>query len=193
MALLRRSEMIDRYNRSQSVLLEERKEQGYSERMLKAHAEAFSITKPYDIFLSHSYQDARIVRQLFDELTAKGYEIYVDWIIDKQLDRNRVSAGTASILRCRMNSCTTLIYLTSVSAEKSVWMPWELGYMDAKTSRVAVAPVLDDDEPEFKGREYLGIYPYLDLTNDNFYIHTDTSTWILLERWMRGENPRRAL
>ena len=61
--------------------------------------------------------------------------------------------------------------------------------MDAKTGRVVVAPVLDDDE-DFEGREYLGLYPYFDLTNDNFYIHRSPSEWVNLKGWMSGDNPK---
>lgn len=48
--------------------------------------------------------------------------------------------------------------------------------MDARTGRIAVAPILDDNQT-FDGREYLGLYPYLDLTNDRFWIHRSTSRW----------------
>jgi hypothetical protein len=88
-----------------------------------------------------------------------------------------------------MNNCSSLIYLTSDSAEKSVWMPWELGYMDARAGRVAVAPIIEDDE-EFEGREYLGLYPYLDLTGDGFYIHRGARSWVTFRNWMKGEKPK---
>jgi hypothetical protein len=68
-------------------------------------------------------------------------------------------------------------------------MPWELGYMDAKTGRVSVAPILRDDE-EFEGQEYLGLYPYLDLTMNEFYIHSKSSEWVKFDGWMKGENPK---
>ena len=90
-----------------------------------------------------------------------------------------------------MNSCASLMYLTSVSAERSAWMPWELGYMDARTGRVAVAPIMDDDDEEFEGREYLGLYPYLDLTNDSFYIQEGPEVWVNLNEWMKGEKPKK--
>ena len=65
-------------------------------------------------------------------------------------------------------------------------MPWELGYMDAKTGRVAVAPILDSGDTDFAGREYLGLYPYLDLTGDSFYIHRSKSDYERISEWMEG-------
>ena len=139
--------------------------------------------------MSHSYDDARIIKHIKELLEEKGYSVYVDWIEDSRLDRGNVNTQSASLLRNRMDCCSSLIYVTSESAEKSVWMPWELGYMDAKTGRVAVAPILDEDV-DFEGREYLGLYPYLDLTNDSFYIHRRSNEWVNLIGWMKGENPK---
>ena len=119
-----------------------------------------------------------------------GLSVYVDWIEDSQLDRSNVNIHSAKLLRNRMNNCASLIYITSESAEKSVWMPWELGYMDARTHRVAVAPILDE-ESDFHGREYLSLYPYLDLTSNSFYIHRSKHEWVRFIEWMRGKNPQR--
>lgn len=192
MAHLKRSQILKAYNDAQSFLLDDRGERSYASRQIQQIAKSFDFSESYDIFLSHSYDDARIVKQIRDQLATKGYSVYVDWIEDTQLDRGQVSSYSAMVLKNRMNNCASLIYLTSDSAEKSVWMPWELGYMDARTGRVAVAPVLDDENSEdFEGREYLGIYPYLDLTADSFYIQSDSSTWVSLDGWMQGQDPTR--
>ncbi len=188
MAIIKKSAILEKYNVAQTTLLDDDAEVRYAAGRLKESFEAFSFSKTYDIFLSHSYSDSRVVKQIRDMLINKGYSVYVDWIEDKHLDRGAVSEHTAQIIKNRMNGCSSLIYLTSSNAENSVWMPWELGYMDAHTGLVAVAPIIDDDE-EFEGREYLGIYPYLDLTEDNFYIQTNSSTWVNLQGWMKGEKP----
>ncbi|MBV34393.1 MAG: hypothetical protein CMP47_02885 [Rickettsiales bacterium] len=146
----------------------------------KAHT-----TECFDIFLSHSYQDARAIVGLKDKLQKVGFTVYVDWIEDQHLDRGKVTEKTAAVLRERMKSSKALIYATSQSAAGSVWMPWELGYMDSCTGLVAVAPILEDDE-SFDGREYLGLYPYLDLTNDSFFIQKSHTQWVTLTDWLRG-------
>lgn len=189
MSLLRRSELIRNYNNAQAILVTESGEKKYSIENLQKVAKSFSFSQHYDIFLSHSYDDARIVRQIYNTLTRHGYSVYVDWIEDDNLDRGKVSKFTAFIIKNRMDNCRSLIYLTSKSAKKSVWMPWELGYMDARTKQVAIAPILDDLEKDFEGQEYLGIYPYLDLTGDTFYIHSNPKTWINLKGWLEGNIP----
>ncbi len=191
MAVLRKRDLIQKYNSHEekySTLCNENVELKHSAGELKKLAANFSNLKTYDIFLSHAYNDARIVRQVRRMLEIEGYSVYVDWIEDKHIYRGKVTENTALILRNRMNSCESLIYLTSQSADQSRWMPWELGYMDARTSRVAVAPILDDDE-DFTGREYLGIYPYLDLTGENFYIHRSGNEWVSFQDWKQGKNP----
>ncbi|MFH4400457.1 toll/interleukin-1 receptor domain-containing protein [Vibrio diabolicus] len=190
MAIIRKSEILRRYNAAQKTLLEEANERRFAADSLKKAFESFSFSEHYDIFLSHAYSDARIVKQIRSMLIEKGYSVYVDWIEDEQLDRGKVNEYTATVLRNRMNNCSSLIYLTSDSAEKSVWMPWELGYMDARTGRVSVAPIIEDDDEEFYGREYLGLYPYLDLTGDSFYIHRGVGSWVTFGDCMQGKNPK---
>lgn len=188
---MRRRDVLGRYEKSQGTVFEEVREIAWASEQLKKSSDEFDFQKTYDIFLSHAFKDARIVKQIRQELINNGYSVYVDWIEDKQLDRNKVTSYSATVLRNRMNSCGCLIYLTSISAEKSVWMPWELGYMDAKTSRVAVAPILEDDEEEedFLGREYLGIYPYLDLTQESFFVQQSKTSYVRLQKWLEGEDP----
>jgi len=134
---------------------------------LTDRAKEFKFSNRYDVFLSHAYTDARVVRQVRRRLMDEGMTVYVDWMEDKQLSRSSVSSFTAYLLRNRMNQCESLIYLTSEAAEKSVWMPWELGYMDAKTEKVAIAPILDDEDADFPGREYLGIYPTISISESS--------------------------
>ncbi len=188
MALLNKRDLINRYNKRQSHLITDDGEKRFSARQLVEHGNNFSVLERYDIFLSHSFDDARVVKLIKEMLEEKGFKVYVDWMEDEHLDRGKVTTETAYILRNRMNRCASLIYLTSLSAENSLWMPWELGYMDAKTGRVAVAPIMSDEE-DFEGREYLGLYPYFDLTHDSFYIHRDINKWVSFKDWMAGKQP----
>ena len=189
MGFLSKKKLIENYSKKQSTLISEEGEINYSIKKLKEYGRDFSFSQTYDIFLSHSYDDARIIIEIRDMLVEKGYKVYVDWIEDEHLERGSVSEYTATVLRNRMNNCLSLIYITSEAAESSLWMPWELGYMDAKTNRVAVAPILDEDDQDFEGREYLGLYPYLDLTLDNFFIQKGPKHWVGFNGWMKGQNP----
>lgn len=121
------------------------------------------LASEYDIFLSHSVHDAEIVlgvRGLMEEL---GYSVYVDWLDDPQLDRATVRSSTASLLRLRMKRCKALVYIHTRNSVDSKWMPWELGYFDGFRSRVAILPIVASGNDEYRGVEYLGIYPYVDL------------------------------
>jgi hypothetical protein len=160
--------------------------------LLTAKMAADRTAATYDIFLSHSCEDAIYIKALRDELTDAGFSVYVDWIEDPQLNRANVTKETAADLRRRMNSCKSLLYATSEAAKKSVWMPWELGYMDSKTkARVAIVPIVEEVEKndEFKGREYLGLYPYLDKTGATFYLHESAKRWVGFQRWLTGIDP----
>ena len=122
----------------------------------------YQPVKTYDVFLSHSVRDAEIVLGVKLILEDDGRSVYVDWIEDPQLDRSRVSPDTAEVLRGRMRSCESLIYIHTESSPGSKWMPWELGFFDGFKGAVAILPVTRSQERDFKGQEYLGIYPWID-------------------------------
>lgn len=127
--------------------------------------ESFSIkarsarTKQFDIFLSHAYQDKIVVAGLYALLTNAGYNVYVDWIHDSGLSRTTVTPKTAEVLRQRMQQSDSLMYATIKEDTNSKWMPWEAGFFDGFDGHVAILPVLKD-KTGFRGREYLGLYPY---------------------------------
>lgn len=114
----------------------------------------------FDVFLSHSINDAELVLGIKVLLEGQGLRVYVDWIEDKALERDHVTVQTAEVLRKRMKQSDSLLYLATDNASKSKWMPWELGYFDGfKNEGVAILPVLDKSDAQFDGQEYLGLYP----------------------------------
>ena len=126
----------------------------------KAH---FSILDTFDIFLSHSFSDAQIILGVTRYLETQGKSVYVDWINDKGLDRNRVTAETADLLRQRMKASKSLVYATSDNSPNSKWMPWELGFSDEhKPGMVPILPLVVISDSEWKGQEYVGLYPVID-------------------------------
>lgn len=93
-------------------------------------------------------------------LESQGQSVYVDWMDDPQLDRSRVTPATANLLRARMRSSESMLYATSETSPSSKWMPWELGYFDGlRSGRVAILPLVATSNSDFKGQEYLGLYP----------------------------------
>jgi hypothetical protein len=151
----------------------------------------------YDIFLSHRYADRKVIRgtQLF--LQQYGHSVYIDWLVDTELDRTKVTKRNADILRQQMDHCRCLLYVPTDNSDKSVWMPWELGYMDGKSGRAAILPLTPKktNATTYAGQEYLGLYPFV-------YENTilDTGTWCLwvkesphvyvdFNAWLGGQEP----
>lgn len=130
-----------------------------SSRILHEEAASFSALKAYDVFLSHSVKDADTVLGVREILKKQGLTVYVDWIEDPQLDRTRVTAATAEMLRTRMRSCKSLVYLSTDNSSSSKWMPWELGYFDGHKPKHVGVMLLSTDGKEYEGMEYLGLYP----------------------------------
>lgn len=121
------------------------------------------VLGPFDIFLSHSFQDSELILGVRAILQKAGKRVYVDWIDDPELDRTRVSKLTASRLRERMDQCSSMVYAATKAATSSKWMPWELGYFDGRKSAesVAIMPLVSY-QGENLGQEYLGLYPTLE-------------------------------
>lgn len=133
-----------------------------------------SMSEWFDIFLSHSFTDAQHISgpdilRIKRLLERFGFSVYVDWVVDPELDRTRVTPRNANILRTRMDHSTSLLFVTSVSSSASTWMPWELGYMDGKTAtlaklgKVAILPFSHSPGRinNYYGQQFLGLYPHV--------------------------------
>lgn len=143
----------------------------------------------FDIFLSHSYLDKDLVFKLKNYLEDQKLSVYVDWIDDKQLEREAVNAETAERLRKRMKQCQSLLFATSSNSTVSKWMPWECGYFDGINGKIAVLPIADSDENSFDGQEYLGLYPYIDKTGTSIWVNSIKSGFCSLDDWLKGKSP----
>jgi len=130
--------------------------------ILESNQKFENINGNYDIFLSHSKLDEELILGIKISLEEMGYSVYIDWMVDKQLDRTQVDKSTAQTLKDRMNKSKSLIFVTTENSVHSIWMPWELGYFDGYKGKVAILPIKkNSSDTEYKGQEYLGIYPYV--------------------------------
>ena len=120
----------------------------------------------YDIFLSQTIRDAEIVLGVYDYLTDKGFVVFCDWIDQPDLDRNDVTPANAAFIRQTMEQCDTLLFLDTETADQSLWMCWELGWFDGSRGPVGILPVLKHDQHFYRGREFLGLYPYIEEDSD---------------------------
>lgn len=159
--------------------------------------ESVNEAKAFDIFLSHSFLDREEVYGIYIELTNQGYEVYVDWIVDPQLDRNNVTKASAELVRKRMKSSKSLLLAMSTNAQMSKWIPWELGFVDGHTSRCALFPVSKESGivKSFKRTEYLLLYPYtkramINNFKEELFITESANQYVNLKDWStRGANP----
>jgi hypothetical protein len=134
-----------------------------STQILREAIRASSTVETFDVFLSHSSEDSEIVLGVREILFDLGLVVYVDWIDDPQLDRGNVTAENADMLRRRMRSSKSLIFLTTKNSVSSRWMPWELGYFDGlRTGFIGLLPIVDYSGASFSGQEYLALYPLVE-------------------------------
>ena len=97
-------------------------------------------------------------------------------------------------MRERINRCSGLSYIATGNIINSKWCPWELGYADGKKNRAAILPILCEKSNEYKGMEYLGLYPYIDYEKDengkfDFWVNDSQikNKYITLRKWLNGE------
>ena len=123
-----------------------------------------SYYETFDIFLCHASSDIDEIVKLKSYLLRKyNKKAYVCEVDDPQLNPAKANKETAKILQKRMNASTELYFVLSKNTQKSIWMPWELGYFDGtKNKNIKIFPLIDDSEYEifnFVGQEYLELYP----------------------------------
>jgi hypothetical protein len=165
----------------------------------KAIYESVASTKDYDrfdVFMSHSLNDAELVIGIKKILEENGLRVYVDWQEDPELSREDVTKETAEVLRKRMKQSTSMIYVATDNASRSKWMPWEVGFFDAFSNGcVAVLPLLEDANAIFKGQEYIGLYPlvtkdvYSNSATEDVFVEERGVRWTTLRRFVKGSPP----
>ena len=138
------------------------------------------------VFLSHSHHDRDIVEKVRLFLATLDTDVYVDW---KDLSMPRITdSSTAQRIRDRIVECNKFIMLASNEALDSKWVPWELGYADSSKSlqNIAVLPLVERYE-EWKGSEYISIYPHIkkDIINRYVVSGADSSEDRTLGLWLR--------
>jgi hypothetical protein len=110
-----------------------------------------------------------------------------------QQRRASVTPATAERLRHRMRQSESLFYVHSINSSVSKWMPWELGFFDGLNGNVAILPIVQRTNSEFKGEEYLGLYPYVDFTSARIWIHRSLFDHVQYQTWAFGRDKMRPL
>lgn len=179
--------------RAQALTASLRKSPGQAlDEMARADA---SADAKFDVFVSHSSSEPEeILFGLAGILKDEGLSVYVDRYIDPQLQPSKISLTTARVLRGRLRSSSSLLYVYSEYSTRSRWMPWELGFVDGLNGRVGVIPVTRNQESNFAGEEYLNLYPYVDQAPAEnsrqlmLWINRSKDFYGPLAKWIRGED-----
>lgn len=113
----------------------------------------------FDVFISHSSEDKDLVTGLYWDIMSKGFQPYVDWIIDTELSRDNITTETAIKLCSRMDQSDCMFLIASYNASLSGWIPWELGYFTGKkeSSDIYYLPTLNSNDA-FNDKEYVQLY-----------------------------------
>ncbi|MBX5164524.1 MULTISPECIES: hypothetical protein [unclassified Rhizobium] len=120
----------------------------------------------YDIFLSQTIRDAEIVLGVYSVLTNMGHAVFCDWLEAPSPSRDEVTPANAEFIRDTMRISDALLFLDTQNADQSLWMCWELGWFDAAKGLVAILPVLRKETKSYRQREFLGLYPYVEVTEE---------------------------
>lgn len=188
MGLFRESELRARADRGTTI-------QRSAGTILSEKVQKSAQVTQFDIFLSHSLSDQKLILGIWLSLEDMGYQVYVDWIHDRHLSRDNVTKETAHVLRQRMLSSKSLFFATTTNSSNSKWMPWELGFKDGHNRRSAILPVTQTSATNYAGQEYLGIYPYVSKepmkgsSVEKLWINTSPTRYVLFDRWLEGQEP----
>jgi hypothetical protein len=141
----------------------------------------FSALNAYDskttVFLSHKHKDLEEVEEatgVIELLEDLGAKVYVDSMDNKMPEQT--SGETAARIKEIIKYCDKFVLLATAKAIESYWCNWELGIGDVHKFKknIAILPVKEKDQYnfEYKGNEYLQIYPHIDYEDGtNSYIN----------------------
>lgn len=142
--------------------------------------------KDFDVFISHSALDAKIVDNVVQRLNDLKLVAFVDWKSDKEdLNRSKTNPHTAKVLQLRMKQSKCLLLIRTKESDSSIWVSWELGYYAALNKKVAVLEIGDDlgSEPEF-----IINYPKAFLTSNGLQVSEGSKCEFI--NWLNGAAPR---
>lgn len=138
----------------------------------------FSASHAYDtkvtVFLSHKHKDLEEVKEaagVIEMLQDLGVKVYIDSMDNKM--PNQTTGETAARIKEVIKYCDKFILLATAKAIESYWCNWELGIGDVHKfqNHIAILPVKEKGEYDYqyKGNEYLQIYPRIDFENGTNY------------------------
>jgi hypothetical protein len=137
----------------------------------------FSQTKPYSnsntVFLSHKHSDLKDLQGVMGLLKEYGVKVYIDSMDNKM--PKETSGETAKRIKDVIKFSKKFILLATEKAIESYWCNWELGFGDTHKfiDNIAILPMKETGtyDHNYKGNEYLQIYPRIDYNEAFTNIH----------------------
>lgn len=120
------------------------------------------ISSTTSVFLSHSHQNKNEIKNAKAILETHGVNVYVDWM-DKTMPE-ATNEDTALQIKNKIAINEKFIFLGTNEAVASKWCNWEIGIGDIKklsSDQMAIFG-LADNKGDWKGNEYLSIYPTIE-------------------------------
>lgn len=119
------------------------------------------------VFLSHKHSDLEDLQGVMGMLQKIGAKIYIDSMDNKM--PKQTSGETAQRIKEVIKYCNKFILLATDKAIESYWCNWELGIGDTHKyiKHIAILPMKEKDsyDHNYKGNEYMQIYPSIDYEN----------------------------
>lgn len=145
------------------------KSAGLTARQLLAHHARTDLPR-YDIFLSQAIQDEELVLGVYTILTEDiGLTVFCDWVEKPLSDRSKTTPADAQYIKGKMLASRGLMFIDSEHADTSNWMSWEIGWFHGAQRRVCVLPIVRSESDQYRGREFLGLYPMVE-EDDRFIL-----------------------
>ncbi|MBV4091682.1 toll/interleukin-1 receptor domain-containing protein [Bacteroides gallinaceum] len=128
----------------------------------------FYTGKKCTVFLSHKHDDLAQLKQVANLLEQIDNIVYVDWL-DPSMP-TYTCGKTADNIKMKIKQCDKFILIATDGAIASKWCNWEVGYGDAQkydSEKIALFPLKQDEKTNWKGNEYLELYPVIEYFNED--------------------------
>lgn len=128
----------------------------------------------YDIYLCHSSRDTSEVIQVKNYIESKESKTVCALDMNSRLTANGgLDSQTIEFIKEKLNSSNELYLLLSNNTTDSVWLSWQIGYFESlKPKNIKTFSVIEESKQEvlsFKGKEFFGLYPEYNMTEDDIF------------------------
>lgn len=139
------------------------------------------------VFLSHKHDDIIDLKGVIKLLENYNIHVYIDRM--DNLLPNQTTGQTANRIKQVIEKSNKFILLATHRAIESIWCNWELGIGDGfkYIDDIAILPIKEKkmSDLEYKGNEYLQIYPRIDLVDYVYIVKYPDGRAYSLRNWLQ--------